>query len=135
VDSSKANEQNYWTLYNLAITQLGRMLMKKKNQFDKMLIKSIDEAIKEIFGETGARIIYDYLQHNHSLNREEIPERLKDFERGLEKILGSGAWVMERTALNNLYLNFGLEYRNKENYSFANHIGTLKNRKREEAET
>lgn len=72
----------------------------------------------------------DYLRHNHSLNREEIPERLEDFERGLEKILGSGAWVMERTVLNNLYLNFGLEYRNKENYSFVNHIGTLKKQKK-----
>jgi hypothetical protein len=106
------------------------MLMKKKKQLDKLLIESIDEAMKEIFGEAGAGVIYDYLRHNHSLNREEIPERLEDFERGLEKILGSGAWVMERTVLNNLYLNFGLEYRNKENYSFANHIGTLKKQKK-----
>jgi len=102
----------------------------RKKKFDKLLAKAVDEAMKEIFGETGAKIIYDSLEHDHSLKREDIPERLEDFERGLEKILSSGAWVMVRKVLTNLYSNFGLEYRNKENYSFANHVGILQKQKK-----
>ena len=100
--------------------------MTTKNKLDKLLIKCVDGALKEIFGEAGARIIYDYLQDNHSLKREEIPKRLEDFERGLEKILSSGAWVMERVALKNLYSDFGLEYRNKVNCTFVDHVAQLK---------
>ncbi len=100
--------------------------MTEKNKLDELLIKCVDEALKEIFGETGARIIYDYLQNNHSLKREEIPERLEDLERGLEKILSSGAWVTERMALKNLYSDFGLEYRNKVSYTFVDHVAKLK---------
>lgn len=100
--------------------------MLKKNKLDELLIKSLDEALKEIFGETGARIIYDYLRDKYSLKREELPERLEDFEKGLEKILSSGAWVTERMALKNLYSNLGLEYRNKANYRFVDHVAKLK---------
>jgi hypothetical protein len=100
--------------------------MTKKNKLGELLIKSVDEALKEIFGETGARIIYDYLREKYSLKREEIPERLEDFENGLEKILSSGAWVTERMALKNLYSNFGLEYRNEANYRFVDHVTKLK---------
>lgn len=100
--------------------------MTKKNNLDELLIKCVDEALKEIFGETATGIIYGYLRDNHSLKREEIPERLEDFERGLEKILSSGAWVTERMALKNLYSNFGLEYRNKANYRFVDHVAKLK---------
>jgi hypothetical protein len=106
--------------------QPGRPQMIKKKKLDKLLIKSVDEALKEIFGEPATTIIYDYLQNNHSLKREEIPERLEDFERGLEKILSSGAWVAERAILKNLYSDFGLEYRNKVNYTFVDHVTKLK---------
>ncbi len=100
--------------------------MPNKKKLDKLLIKCVDAALKEIFGETGTKIIYDYLRNNHSLKREQIPERLEDFEKGLEKILSSGAWVTERMALKNLYSGFGLEYRNKVNYSFVDHVAKLK---------
>lgn len=100
--------------------------MKKKNKFDKLLIKSIDGALKEIFGETGASVIYDHLQRNHLLKREDIPERLEDFESGLKEILSSGAWVTETIALKTLYSNFGLEYQDKANYSFLDHVAKLK---------
>lgn len=128
MDSSKADEQIYWNLYNLATTQLGKTMRKKK--FDKLLTKSVDEAMKEIFGETGARIIYYSLEHYHSLKREEIPERLEDFQRELEKILSSGAWVMVSKVLDTLYSNFELEYQNKENHSLANHVGILQKQKK-----
>jgi len=100
--------------------------MKKTNKLDELLIKSIDEALKNIFGEKGVKVIYDYLKKNHSLNPEEIPERLEDFEIGLESFLSSGARVAKRMALKNLYSDFGLEYRNREDYSFADHIAKLK---------
>ena len=100
--------------------------MKKANNFDKLLIKSIDVALKEIFGDTGASLIYNHLQRDHSLKPENIPERLEDFESGLKEFLNSGAWVTERIALKTLYSSFGLEYQNQVNYGFSDHVAKLK---------
>jgi hypothetical protein len=100
--------------------------MATKNKLDKLLVKSVDGALKDIFGEAGARVIYDYLRDKYSLRLEEVPDRLEDFERGLERILSSGAGVTERVALKKLYSRFGLEYRNKANYGFVDHVVELK---------
>jgi hypothetical protein len=97
-----------------------------KKKLDRLLIKSIDGALKEIFGEMGAKAIYRYLKDRYSLRREDIPERLEIFEKGLEEILSSGAWVTERMALKNLYSDFGLEYRNNTSHRFVDHVANLK---------
>ena len=101
-------------------------MKKRKDKLDKSLIRSVDEVLKEIFGEAGAKIIYAYLWDNYSLRQEEIPEKLKDFEKGLKKLLSSGAWVTERMVLKNLYTGFGLEYRNETDHSFLERIAKLK---------
>ncbi|UCC33660.1 MAG: hypothetical protein JSW53_01250 [Candidatus Bathyarchaeota archaeon] len=98
--------------------------MTKK--LDRQLIKCIDGALREIFGELGAKAIYSYLRDRYSLRREDIPERLETFEKGLKDILSSGAWAAERMALKNLYSNFGLEYRNKTNHRLVDHVSNLK---------
>jgi len=101
--------------------------MKRKGKFDKLLIKSVDESLKDTFGEIATDIIYKHLERNYSLKQEEIPKKLEVFLEGLEKFFSSGATVVEGLVLERLCSSLGLEYPSEERYSFKEYITKLKN--------
>jgi len=100
---------------------------KRKMKFEKLLIKSVDDSLKDTFGEVATEIIYKHLEKKHSLKQEDIPKKLEVFIEGLEKFFNSGATVVEELVLEKLCSNLGLEYPDKEHYSFVNYITKLKN--------
>ncbi len=100
--------------------------MNAKEKFDKLLLKIIDEELKHIFGEAATSIIYNHLEVNHSLKREEIPEKLEGFTRGLEEFLGSGAQVAEKMTLQKLSSCSGVQCKVKEDYSFVDYVTEIK---------
>lgn len=100
--------------------------MKGKDKFNKLLLKVIDEELKQIFGEAATLIIYNHLEKNYSLKRGEIPEKLEVFIMGLEEFLSSGAQVVEKIILKRVYSNFGLQCQIKEGYSFIDYVTELK---------
>lgn len=85
--------------------------------------------MKQVFNETGTKIIYDYLRKDCHLNWEEIAEKPEVFSAGLEKLLGSAAPVIEKLILKNSYREFGLEYEEKEGYEFSDHVEELRKRR------
>ena len=92
-----------------------------------LLLESIDEGLKEIFGETATGIIYNYLKDKYSLKREEISEKLEVFIKGLEAFFSSSAaCVVEKNVLKNFYSTFGLRYQNEEGRSFIDHVTKLR---------
>lgn len=104
-----------------------RMGEEEKN-FNKIIINVIDEELKKIFGETATFVIYGYFEDKLSLKRQEIPEKIESFDQGLEKFFGSGAYVLEKTILTNLYSSFGFPYKEKKSYTFVDYITELKKR-------
>lgn len=101
--------------------------MSKNVEFEKSLMKTIDGQIKQIFGETGASVIYNYMQSVLLLRQEEIPKKLEIFAEGLDKFLSSGAKVVEKVILDGLYSDFGQEFQFKEGYTFVDYVNVLKN--------
>ncbi len=100
--------------------------MERREQFEKSLRKTIDAQLKQVFGETGTSVIYNYLQSALSLHQEEIPRKLEIFVEGLDKFLSSGAKVVEKVILDGLYCEFGQEFRLKEGYEFVDYVNELK---------
>ncbi len=100
--------------------------MKAKDRFNKLLLKVIDEEMKQIFGEAATLIIYNHLEKNYLLKREEIPEKLEIFIKSLEEFLSSGAQVVEKIILKKVYSSFGLRRKIKEGYSFVDYLTELK---------
>jgi hypothetical protein len=98
-----------------------------KEEFKKLLLKTIDENLKQVFQETATHIIYQFLENNYSLKREEIPEKLETFMEGLHEFFRSGAHVIEQSILKELYVNFGLKYKSREGYRFIDYIDDLEN--------
>ena len=97
-------------------------MKKKRVKFEKLLIKSVDDSLKDTFGETAAEIIYKHLERKHSLKQEEIPKKLEVFIEGLEEFLSSGATVVEGMVLEKLCSNLGIE---RPNEALSNFLGCI----------
>ena len=70
--------------------------------------KIVDRVLKGVFGEEATRLIYGYLESNYSVKRCEIAEKIDVFAKGLEEFLNSGAYVVERKILDDMYSSYGL---------------------------
>ena len=101
--------------------KLWRQLNAHK-KFDKILLDVVDQGIREVFEETAVQFIYNYLERNSSLRREDIPEKIDIFVEGLEEMLGSGAKVIEKHILKNLYSYLGVNYQQREGYKYLDYI-------------
>jgi len=98
-----------------------------EKKFSKVIVNTVDEELKRIFGETATLVIYGYLENNLSLKREKIPEKIELFSQGLDKFFGSGAYMLEKTILTSLYSSFGFNYKEKKGYTIVDYITELKN--------
>ena len=103
-------------------------MYEKEKDFNKLILETVDEKLKRIFGEVATLVIYGYLENNLSLKREKIAEKIGLFSEGLDKFFGSGAHMLEKTILEDLYSNYGLKYKTKKGYSFVDHVSELKNK-------
>lgn len=99
---------------------------KRMERLNDLMLNVVDETLKQIFGEAGTTLIYDYLENNCHLKREEIAKKPEVFSADLRKLLKSGAPVIEKMVLKNLYSKLQLEYEEKEGYEFLDHIKELK---------
>ncbi|MEM3672926.1 MAG: hypothetical protein QW468_01685 [Candidatus Bathyarchaeia archaeon] len=70
--------------------------------------KIIDRVLRQIFGEEATRLIYKYLESKYSLRQDEISERIDLFAKGLEEFLSTGAQVIEKRILEDIYSSCGL---------------------------
>jgi len=100
--------------------------MKSMEEFKKILLETIDESMVQVFGSTSTEVIYDYIEGNHDLRKEDIAENLEIFSSSLEKMFGFGATLLEKLVLKKLYMKLGLKYEEKEGYKFLDYIKELK---------
>lgn len=99
---------------------------KKINKISKI----IDRVLKQVFGEEATLLIYKYLEANYNVKREEIAEKIDVFAKGLENFLSTGAYVVERKILEDIYSSYGLLRRIElerinEEHDFASHVKLL----------
>ena len=100
--------------------------MVRANGFEDSLIKTIDVQLKQVFGDTATLVIYNYLLNALALKQEDIPYKLEVFTEGLDRFLSSGARVVEKIILEDLYADFGAKFQFKEGHKFKDYINDLK---------
>jgi uncharacterized protein YkuJ len=99
--------------------------MEKIGSVDELLLGVTDRTMKRVFKEEGTKVIRDYLENNSHFKLEEIGEKPKVFSDGLEKLLGSGAPVIEKLILKSLCCKLRLKYEEKEGYQFSDYLKEL----------
>jgi len=105
---------------------------KQKCKYDDEVSKTIDRILRQIFGDKAALIIYEYLEERYSLRQDEIVEKIDVFAKALKEILKSGAYVIEKKILEDVYSSYGLtrgleiERNNRNKYDFVSQMKTLR---------
>jgi len=99
---------------------------EKEKDFEKLFIEAVDEGL-ETLGESGKHMIFFHLEKSYSIKRHEIPKNPEAFAKGLEKIFGAGASVLEKLIVKSLYSKMGLIYEDMENRRpFADYVKYVK---------
>ena len=105
-------------------------LTKQKHEYDDRASKAIDKVLRKIFGNEATLLIYKHLEKRYSLRQDEIVEKIDVFAKGLEEILRSGAYVVEKKILEDIYSSFGstprLKFERRNKYDFVSQMKTLR---------
>ncbi len=96
--------------------------MARKN-FDKLLIEAVDDALSSL-GESAKLAIYFHIEDKFKIPKEKIPNHVKEFAEGLEKIFSSGAKFIEILIMKKLYERIGepLEWDQSRELTFAGYV-------------
>jgi len=86
---------------------MEKVLQRTDKKEDK-ISRIVDRVLRQVFGEEATFLIYRHLEKNHSLKPDEIAEKIDVFAKGLEEFLSSGAYVVERKILDDIYSSYGL---------------------------
>jgi hypothetical protein len=99
----------------------------KKEDFNELLIESINESLNQIGG-TVRESIYRYLKAQFNTSPTEIPQKLKVFQEALEQIFNTGSRYIEVLILRNLYAKIELpEVEGKEGeLKFIDYVNSAK---------
>ena len=98
---------------------------QEMERFEDLLLQATDKTLNQMFREEGVRIIYDFLERESQLTREDISRKTEAFSAGLRKLLGSGAPVIEKLILKNLCHQLGLKFVQKTGRGFSDCVKAL----------
>jgi len=90
-------------------------------------MESIDEAFS-VLGIEPSAAVYQYLVTICSLPKEEIPDRIEDFDKGIKKALGAASKVIERLIIRKLFERLGLSLRESQDQDFLDYVQDAKRR-------
>jgi len=88
-----------------------------ETKFEKLLLEAVDEAFDSL-GNSAKQAIYFHLERKFKISKKEIPNRINDFTKGLEKIFGVGAKFLEILIIRKIYEKTGKSFKWKENKEF-----------------
>jgi predicted CopG family antitoxin len=95
--------------------------------FSEVLLDCVDEGLS-VLGNEPRQAIYQYLSTIHSLDREQIPDKVDEFAAGLKKALGSASRVIERLILKKLFQRIGSTFREAADLEFTDYVSEAKRR-------
>lgn len=95
--------------------------------FNRLLLDAIDDAFYAL-GDSARQSIYFHLETKLRVAKNEIPQRLEDFDEGLEKIFGPGSQFLEILIMKKLYEKTGqpLEWDKSKELVFVDYVKTAK---------
>ena len=66
----------------------------KSSCFEALVIEAIDQTFLKL-GIEAKQAFYSFLEVHYKLNKEDIPDRIRDFVNALEQIFGTSASLLE----------------------------------------
>ncbi|MBS7655945.1 hypothetical protein KEJ50_05545 [Candidatus Bathyarchaeota archaeon] len=85
----------------------------------------IDEALLAL-GESVRQAIYWHLENKYNLKKDEIINKLNEFDEALKGMLGVGARVLLKIVVKRLYEKLGLKLEEEPKWNFKDYIECAK---------
>jgi len=98
------------------------------SSLDYLLLEAVDEALTDILGTRAREAIYDYLERNRGLAREEIPKRLNDFQEFMDEAFGKGGQTIGRMVAKRLYAHLDWEFVDIPQYTLPDYLQLVADR-------
>jgi hypothetical protein len=102
-------QQKYLLSRNICDKLCGIVIEKTtvENAADPVF-RIVDNILRQVFGEKVTLLIYRHLESSYSLRTDEFSTKIDVFAKGLESFLSSGALLIERKILDDVYSSCGL---------------------------
>ena len=97
-------------------------------QVDVLLIEAMDEALSDLLGRKARDAVYDYLERNCRVARNDIPSRLEDFFTLLDDLFGKGGSTIGRVIAKRLYFKMGWEFMDVHSYNLIDYVEAARSR-------
>jgi len=102
--------------------ELVNLTANMREGLERCLLDAIDETLSLVLSERTKEAIYAHMEKYFDLGREEIPRKPDLLATCLEKIFGRAAPVVEKMILKKLYSKLGIDFEEREDWSFKDYI-------------
>jgi hypothetical protein len=109
--------ESTWDYSKAALPSVGR---------DGLLMESIDETFTALLGQDVKNALYARMVKRRALDKEDIPERLDDFDECMQETFGRAAAVIEKSILARFYNKLGLNFSSRTYYAFPDCVDATK---------
>lgn len=87
----------------------------------RSLVEAVDDGLLAL-GQIPRETVYHVIHTTHGVRREEIPEKLENFQKALREIFGTGTRVIERLIAKNLYKRLGLNFTEHKDWTLLDYV-------------
>jgi hypothetical protein len=101
--------------------------------FDELLDAAINEVLREVIGDKGAKTVYYFAKNAYDLEKEDVVKNIQTFQVLLNDLFKVGAVLMEQKIMERLYSkvsayhkNILLDCKNFEEFDFITYIVGLR---------
>ena len=91
-------------------------------EFRRLLLESIDETTHILLGEKPHRVLFERVGNDFHLKREQIPNRLGDFQTALTALIGAGSPVLVRAIIRNFCGKLETPFVRKDEYDLEAYV-------------
>lgn len=97
--------------------------IKPKKSFRTILLEAVDEGLS-LLGDSAKHSLYYHLQRSYGIEKNEIPDKIEEFENALNDIFGFGSKIILIKIMEKLHkkVDFEIKITNGEELKFTEYV-------------
>jgi len=112
----------------LSVSKETGILGPKTKTVDMLLAETIDEVLKDLIGKKATEALFDHLERNYALAREDIPSNIERFLLVSEETFGRGTKTISRCVAKRLWEKLGWKFENLSGLELPDYVEVAKAR-------
>ncbi len=111
---------------SVTVDSVARFLNPKT--LDGLIADSIDHVLSDVLGRKAKEAIYDYIERNYSVAREDIPKNIEPFLTLMEEVFGRGSKTIARCIMKRVWQRLGWEFTDIPGFEFLDYLDAARAR-------